>query len=111
MYYLNYFVKYNRSSLEWCFFGDCDEFFYLKDEYLLDDIINTYKDYDLIYFPWLIYGSFYHIENPQNQLVIDSFPLYEDFKFRQYKWYYYINKKRTEDNMVNKIIKNLAKII
>ena len=29
-------------------------------------------------------------------------PLYQEQKFRQYKWYSYINKKRTEDNMVNK---------
>ena len=36
-------------------------------------------------------------------------PLYKDFKFRQYKWYSYINKKRTEDNMVNKIIKKFSK--
>jgi len=36
-------------------------------------------------------------------------PLYQDFKFRQYKWYSYINKKRTEDNMVNKIIKKFSK--
>jgi hypothetical protein len=36
-------------------------------------------------------------------------PLYQDFKFRKYKWYSYINKKRTEDNMVNKIIKKFSK--
>jgi len=36
-------------------------------------------------------------------------PLYQDIKFRQYKWYAYINKKRTEDNMVNKIAKKYSK--
>jgi len=36
-------------------------------------------------------------------------PLYRDIKFRQYKWYAYINKKRTEDNMVNKIVKKYNK--
>jgi hypothetical protein len=36
-------------------------------------------------------------------------PLYRDMKFRQYKWYAYINKKRTEDNMVNKIVKEYSK--
>jgi hypothetical protein len=35
--------------------------------------------------------------------------LYQQFKFRQYKWYAYINKKRTEDNMVNKIVKKYSK--
>jgi len=36
-------------------------------------------------------------------------PLYRDIKFRQYKWYAYINKKRTEDTMVNKIVKKYSK--
>ena len=36
-------------------------------------------------------------------------PLYQQLKFRQYKWYSYINKKRTEDNMVNKITKKYSK--
>jgi uncharacterized protein YrzB (UPF0473 family) len=36
-------------------------------------------------------------------------PLYQELKFRQYKWYGYINKKRTEDNMVNKIVKKYSK--
>ena len=35
-------------------------------------------------------------------------PLYQDLKFRQYKWYSYINKKRTEDNMLNKISKKFS---
>ena len=35
--------------------------------------------------------------------------LYQQLKFRQYKWYSYINKKRTEDNMVNKITKKYSK--
>ena len=36
-------------------------------------------------------------------------PLYQDLKFRKYKWYGYINKKRTEDNMVNKIAEKYSK--
>ena len=36
-------------------------------------------------------------------------PLYQELKFRQYKWYSYINKKRTEDNMVNKIVNKYSK--
>jgi len=35
--------------------------------------------------------------------------LYQELKFRQYKWYSYINKKRTEDNMVNKITKKYSR--
>ncbi len=36
-------------------------------------------------------------------------PLYQDIQFRKYKWYAYINKKRTEDNMLNKIEKKYSK--
>jgi N-acetylmuramoyl-L-alanine amidase len=36
-------------------------------------------------------------------------PLYQEVKFRKYKWYAYINKKRAEDNMVNKIAKKYSK--
>ena len=36
-------------------------------------------------------------------------PLYQQLKFRKYKWYSYINKKRTEDNMVNKIANKYSK--
>jgi hypothetical protein len=35
--------------------------------------------------------------------------LYKEKIFRQYKWYSYINTKRTEDKMVNKIIKKYDK--
>jgi hypothetical protein len=41
-----------------------------------------------------------------NEILV---PLYQDIKFRQYKWYAFINKKRTEDNMVNKIAKKYSK--
>jgi hypothetical protein len=37
------------------------------------------------------------------------YKLYQNTKFRQYKWYSFINKKRTEDNMLNKIEKTYTK--
>lgn len=39
----------------------------------------------------------------------ELYALYQKEKFRQYKWYAYINKKRSEDNMVNKIINKYSK--
>ena len=38
----------------------------------------------------------------------ELYKLYQDKKFRQYKWYAFINKKRTEDNMLNKIEKTYS---
>jgi len=43
------------------------------------------------------------------QINNEIVPLYRDLKFRKYKWYAYINKKRTEDNMVNKIANKYSK--
>jgi N-acetylmuramoyl-L-alanine amidase len=39
----------------------------------------------------------------------ELYTLYQNEKFRQYKWYSYINKKRTEDNMLNKIENKFGK--
>ncbi len=33
----------------------------------------------------------------------ELYPLYQNEKFRQYKWYSYINRKRSEDNLLNQI--------
>ena len=41
-----------------------------------------------------------------NDIVV---PLYKDIHFRKYKWYAYINKKRSEDNMLNMIEKKYSK--
>lgn len=41
-----------------------------------------------------------------NEVVV---PLYKDMHFRKYKWYAYINKKRSEDNMLNIIEKKYSK--
>ena len=41
-----------------------------------------------------------------NEIVV---PLYQDIQFRKYKWYAYINKKRSEDNMLNMIEKKYSK--
>lgn len=38
----------------------------------------------------------------------ELYKLYQYQKFRQYKWYAFINKKRTEDNMLNKIEKTYS---
>ena len=37
----------------------------------------------------------------KNKINMEIFKLYEDEKFRRYKFYSYINKKRKEDNMLN----------
>ena len=41
-----------------------------------------------------------------NKMLI---PLYQDVNFRKYKWYAYINKKRSEDRLLNKIENKYSK--
>ena len=41
-----------------------------------------------------------------NDIVVS---LYQDIQFRKYKWYAFINKKRSEDNMLNMIEKKYSK--
>uniref|UniRef100_A0A6C0HMC7 Uncharacterized protein n=1 Tax=viral metagenome TaxID=1070528 RepID=A0A6C0HMC7_9ZZZZ len=41
-----------------------------------------------------------------NNKILDR---YNDIKFRKYKWYSYINKKRTEDNLLNTIENTYSK--
>ena len=45
----------------------------------------------------------------KNKVNDKLFKLYENEKFRQYKWYAYINRKRTEDNMLNLIENKFGK--
>ncbi len=45
----------------------------------------------------------------KNKINNKLFKLYENEKFRQYKWYGYINNKRANDNMLNIIEKRFGK--
>jgi hypothetical protein len=47
--------------------------------------------------------------NTKNKVNTELYPLYENEKFRQYKWYSHINRKRCEDNMLNLIEEKFGK--
>ena len=80
-YFQNYFLKQYRDISKWCLFCDVDEFIYLNDDYTLDNILNEHYDNDIIYIPWLIYGSSFNINQPDG-LIIDNFK-YHDYKYHQ----------------------------
>ena len=52
------------------------------------------------------FRDFIKVKNEVNKEVLS---LYEKEKFRQYKWYTYINTKRSEDKLLNKIEKTYGK--
>ena len=71
-YFISYFIKKYSEISKWCFFCDVDEFIYIHNDQLLIDVIEEYDLYDGIYLLWVMYGSSYHIEQP-NGLVLDNF--------------------------------------
>ena len=74
----------------------------LKDTLKICEIENTLSIYNSKTCDIEKFKKFIEEKNKVNEKL---FKLYENEKFRQYKWYSYINKKRTEDNM-NNLIKN-----
>ena len=74
----------------------------LKDTLGICEIENTLSNYNSKTCDLQKFKKYIEEKNKVNDKL---FKLYENEKFRQYKWYAYINKKRTEDNM-NNLIKN-----
>jgi len=71
-YLMNYFLLKNRNISKYCFFCDIDEFIYLQDDNSIVDYLCKMSEYDIIYIPWIYYGTSYKIEKPDG-LLIDHF--------------------------------------
>lgn len=54
------------------------------------------------------FKKYMEVKNRVNERLFEK---YADSKFRQYKWYAYINRKRSEDNMLNLIEKKYGRNI
>ena len=80
----------------------------LKDTLKIYEIENTLSIYNSKTCDIEKFKKYIEEKNKVNEKL---FNLYENEKFRQYKWYSYINKKRTEDNMNNLIINKYGKNI
>ncbi len=72
----------------------------LKDNLNICEIENKLSKYNSKTCDLHKFKEYIEEKNKINNLL---FKLYENEKFRQYKWYSYINRKRCEDNMLNKI--------
>ena len=71
-YLMNYFLKHHKGISKYCFLCDIDEFIYLKDDLSINDYLNKMDNYDIIYIPWIYYGTSFYIEKPKG-LLIDNF--------------------------------------
>ena len=78
----------------------------LKDELGICETENTLSAYNSKTCNLTKFKKYIKEKNKVNDKL---FKLYENEKFRQYKWYAYINKKRTEDNMLNLIENKFGK--
>ncbi len=57
----HYWTAFNRFKIrqncEWLLIADLDEFLFSKDGVILSDALGDYRDYDVIYVNWSIFGS------------------------------------------------------
>ena len=90
LYFQNYFLQNFKNVADWCLFCDVDEFIYLNNNITLNNILNDYNSYDVIFIPWLIYGSSFHIKQPSG-LVIDNFRMHDKNYFFEGKSFCKLN--------------------
>lgn len=93
-YLMNYFLKYHKGISKYCFLCDIDEFIYLRDDETINDYLNKMSEYDIIYIPWIYYGTSFYIEKPKG-LLIDN--------FRCHKNGYYCGKSIIKMDIVKEI--------
>jgi hypothetical protein len=70
-YLMNYFLKTHKHVATYCFFGDMDEYIYLKKGNITTYLMSMNK-YDIIYIPWIYYGTSFYIDRPKG-LLTDNF--------------------------------------
>ena len=90
IYFHNHFLKNYKNVSKWCYLCDVDEFIYLNNNIELDNILNEYNSFDVIFIPWLIYGSSFHIDQPEG-LVIDNFKYHSNKYHKIGKSFYKMN--------------------
>jgi len=71
-YLMNYFLKTHKTISKYCFFCDVDEFIYLRDHITIQEYLNTMDNYNIIYIPWIYYGTSYYINKPKG-VMMDNF--------------------------------------
>jgi hypothetical protein len=76
-YLMNYFLKTHKNKHNYCMFIDIDEFVYLKDDLTIHAYLEKMKNYDIIYIPWIFYGTSFYIDKPKG-LLIDNFRFHSD---------------------------------
>ena len=77
-----------------------------KDELNITPIENELSSFNSKSCNLTNYNNFITKKLSTNEIL---YKMYQDDNFRRYKWYSYINKKRTEDRMLNKIEKVYGK--
>lgn len=71
-YLMNYFIKYHKNISKYCFFCDVDEYIYLKEDDSIIEYLNKMSEYDVIYIPWIYYGTSFYVDKPKG-LLLDNF--------------------------------------
>ena len=96
LYFQNYFLNNYKEVSELCFFCDIDEFIYLKNDNNILSCLDIYNEYDIIYIPWLVYGSSFYIEQPVGSIM-------RNFRYHDFK-YFVLGKSICKMKNIDKII-------
>ena len=80
LYFYNYFVKYHKDKAKWVLCCDVDEYVYLSIDTNINDYIESVQEYDIIFLPWVMYGTSYFTDKPSG-LIIDNFRCHESSYF------------------------------
>jgi hypothetical protein len=96
LYFQNYFLNNFKDVSELCFFCDIDEFIYLKNNDNILSFLDVYNEYDIIYIPWLVYGSSFYIEQPEGSIM-------KNFRYHDFK-YFVLGKSICRMKNIDKII-------
>ena len=103
----NYFKYTNRQYM-----GETKRLKYskkldkIKTELNITPIEHELTDYNS---KTIIITKFKNFIKKKIEINIKVLEKYNDYRFRKYRWYSYINRKRTDDNMLNKIENKYSK--
>jgi hypothetical protein len=78
----------------------------VKKELNIIEIETTLSNYNSKTIDYVNFQSYIKHKIEANKILLDK---YFDKRFRKFKWYSFINKKRTEDNLLNTIEKKYSK--
>jgi len=72
LFIIDYFIQKHQHFLKWCAFIDIDEFFYLREDFTIGNLLKSFDKVKCLAVPWLMYGTSFQIQNSDRYLIMDE---------------------------------------